>query len=181
MYHTEQENILTKKVLFFIIDSNWLDTLCNSWCVVLLPIQLNKPILSLFLLWLKKKVFSERSSFYPAAAKKCQTHLSIFSSLGQLLCSFQSATWCWSPATLVTCLAVWTGSSSRYTQLKITWWSCMRQRWPLNQNEVYLELTHRENRPSRGNTDINKQQQTGMKMSLFTWTSSFNILYSVYM
>lgn len=109
----------------------------------------------------------------PSNKKKLnQTHFS-FSSSGLQLSFFQSATWCWSPATPVTCPAVWTGSTSHSTQQKITWWFCVRRHWPLNRIDSYSDMMHKENRPFR---HLNK----GMKICQFSavltwyWTGTYS-------
>lgn len=79
--------------------------------------------------------------------KSVKNAISSFSS-GLLLSCSPSATWCWSPATPVTCPAAWTGSTSRSTRQRITWWFCVRRLWLPNQSAACRELTHRENRPS---------------------------------
>lgn len=143
-------------------------------CVISMPAEPHRS--SLILLNLKKLSFQKWVlSIQQQPKKPVKIDLSLSSSSGPLLSSFQSATWCWSPATPVTCPAVWTGSTSRSTRLKITWWFCARRRWPLNRNEAYLGLTHRESRPSRANTDThtNKQQQRGMKTCPFYPSAAF--------
>lgn len=134
-------------------------------------IKLNSKFMQPFMccvIW--NKCFSS-SSYRKNKTKQLNlTHLSFSSSSGPPRSSFQSATWCWSPATPVTCPAVWTGSTSRSMRPKITWWFCARRRWPPNRIDSCLELTHRENRPSRHlNTDTNMK---GMKICPFyPWAS----------
>lgn len=97
-----------------------------------------------------------------------------FSFLSELLlCCFQSATWFWSPAMPVTCLAVWTGSTSRSMRQKITWWFCARRRWPLNRSEACPELMHKESRLSRANRWTKKQQQQAMKACPYSRAALF--------
>lgn len=155
-------------------------------CVITMPTQPSKLILSLFLPHFKKSVVLENAFIQQQPKKKQETaqKIDLFFSFfsGLLLSCFQSATWCWSPATPVTCPAVWTGSTSRSTLQKITWWFCARQRWPLNRREAYLGLMHRENRQSRANTDKKQRNSSSgawQYVHIFVELRCLKILHSV--
>lgn len=81
---------------------------------------------------------------------KQNVYFSLFFYSSELrLYSSPSAIWCWSPATPATCRAAWTGSTSRSTPPRITWWFYARRRWLPNRNETFSDSMCKESSPSK--------------------------------